>query len=49
MIDQAPSAMTGRVNPYTRRFSRSLPAPRGDVIPEQPIQGARAAFPKGHP
>ena len=27
----------------------SLPAPLGDVIPEQTIQVARAAFPKGHP
>jgi transposase len=49
MIDQAQSSMTGRVNPYTRRFPMSLPAPLGDVIPEQTMQVARAAFPKGHP
>src|SRR5262245_41673363 len=49
MIDHAQSSMTGRVNPYTRRFPRSLPAPLGDGIPEPTLQVARAACPKGHP
>ena len=48
MIDRARCPVAGRVNPYTRRLPMSLHAPLGDVISEQNIQVARAAFPKGN-
>src|ERR687898_309609 len=31
MIDRVQSSMSGRVNPYTRRFPVSLPTPLGDI------------------
>src|SRR5919109_5291569 len=49
MMDRVHSALTSRVKSHTRRLPMSLHAPPHDVIPEQTIQVARAAFPKGNP
>jgi transposase len=49
MIDQGRRTVADRVESHNRRPPMSLHAPPGDVMPEQTIQVARAAFPRGNP
>src|SRR5262245_35721985 len=42
-------AVASCVTSYHRRLPMSLPASPRDIIPEQTIEVARAAFPKGNP
>src|SRR5262247_1872458 len=49
MIARVCGAVASRVTSYHRRLPMSLPATPCDSIPEQTVQVARAAFPKGNP
>src|SRR5262245_41371853 len=46
MMEGVCGAVASRVTSHDRRFPMSLPAAPCDIIPEQTIQVARAAFPK---
>jgi hypothetical protein len=49
MMDQGRCTVADPVTAADRRLPMSLHPPPCDVIPEQPIQVAHAAFPKGNP
>jgi hypothetical protein len=49
MMDRVHSALIRRVKSHTRRLAMSLHAAPHDILPEQTIQVARAAFPHGSP
>jgi hypothetical protein len=49
MIDAGRCPVADRLKSDDRRLPMSLHPPTCDVIPEQTIQVARAAFPKGNP
>jgi hypothetical protein len=49
MMARVCGAVASRVTSNHRRLPMSLPASPCDIMPEQTIQVARAAFPKGNP